>query len=40
MLTEHGILPHVVVALPIREKLLMLALIGKQSEINKKALKK
>lgn len=40
MLTEHGILPHVVVALPMREKILMMELISKQSEINKKALKK
>ena len=40
MLTEHGILPHVVVELPMREKLIMMALISKQSEINQKAFKK
>ena len=35
MLTEHGVLPHVVAALPLREKLLMMALIARQAEIHK-----
>ena len=37
MLTEHGILPSVVVNIPLREKILMAALIAKQSKINKEA---
>ena len=40
MLTEHGVLPSEVVKIPLREKLLMLALINKQSKINKEYLKK
>ena len=40
MLTEHGILPSEVVKIPLREKMLMLALINKQSKINKEYLKK
>ena len=35
MLTEHGILPSEVVKIPLREKLLMLALVNKQTQINK-----
>lgn len=40
MLTEHGILPSEVVKIPLREKVLMLALVNKQSQINKELLKK
>ena len=40
MLTEHGILPSEVVKIPLREKMLMMALINKQSKINKEYLKK
>jgi len=40
MLTEHGILPSVVVKIPLREKLLMKALISRQNEINKNIAKK
>lgn len=40
MLTEHGILPSEVVQIPLREKVLMLALINKQSQINKEYMKK
>ena len=40
MLTEHGILPSEVVKIPLREKVLMMALINKQSKINKEYLKK
>lgn len=40
MLTEHGILPSEVVKIPLREKLLMIALINKQGAINKEHMKK
>ena len=40
MLTEHGILPSEVVKIPLREKVLMMALINKQGKINKEYLKK
>ena len=40
MLTEHGILPSEVVKIPLREKMLMMALINKQSKINKEYLNK
>jgi hypothetical protein len=32
MLTEHGVLPHVVLALPLREQLLMSELIKRQAK--------
>lgn len=40
MLTEHGILPSEVVKIPLREKLLMMALVNKQTQINKDYMKK
>jgi hypothetical protein len=36
MLTEHGVFPHEVLNLPLREKLIMKALIDKQAKENKR----
>jgi hypothetical protein len=36
MLTEHGVFPHEVLDLPIREKLIMKALLERQAKENKK----
>jgi hypothetical protein len=36
MLTEHGVFPHEVVALPLREKLVMKALLEKRGKENKR----